>query len=83
MGILKGAKHEAEAQKLVDFMLSTKFQEDIPLQMFVYPANQKAQLPDVFVKHSLTPDNPVTLKPEVITANRENWITNWTETVLR
>ncbi len=37
VGILKGTKHEHEAQQLVDFMLDKTFQEDIPLHMFVYP----------------------------------------------
>ena len=36
-GILAGTEHEAEARQLVDFMLSSTFQEDIPLNMFVYP----------------------------------------------
>ncbi|MEM7347935.1 MAG: thiamine ABC transporter substrate-binding protein, partial [Chloroflexota bacterium] len=74
VGILKGTAHEAEAQQLVDFMLSTAFQEDIPLNMFVYPANLEADLPEVFVKHSIVPDNPATVSPTDISANREAWI---------
>ena len=31
-------------------MLDTAFQEDIPLQMFVYPANANAELPELFVQ---------------------------------
>ena len=37
-GVLRGARNEAGARRLVDFMLSKRFQEDIPLQMFVFPA---------------------------------------------
>ncbi len=39
-GILKGTKNIKLAQKLMDFLLSRTFQEDIPLQMFVFPSNQ-------------------------------------------
>ena len=83
VGILNGTGHEAEARQLVDFMLSKTFQEDIPLNMFVYPANETAVLPDVFAEYSLIPDNPATVSPADITANREAWIEAWTETVMR
>ncbi len=59
VGILKGTKEPELARKLVDFMLSKRFQEDIPLQMFVFPANISAHLPDVFVKHAAVADKPV------------------------
>lgn len=83
VGILQGTAHEAAAQKLVDFMLGQTFQEDIPLNMFVYPTNLEAQLPDLFVKHSVVPANPTTLDPADIAAHRETWVEAWTNTVLR
>ena len=83
VGILRGTEVESAAQRLVDFMLSPPFQEDIPLKMFVYPANETAALPDVFAQYSHTPAAPVQMAPERIAANREAWIQAWTETVLR
>lgn len=83
IGILKGARDRALAEKLIDFMLSQRFQEDIPLQMFVFPANQAAALPDVFVQFAEIPEHPAYVSPEAIEANRETWIEAWTETVLR
>ncbi len=83
VGILKGTKERALAQKLVDFMLSKTFQEDIPLQMFVFPANSKAKLPDVFVRHAVVAEKPVTLNPAAIEANRDRWIEAWMDVVLR
>lgn len=82
-GILKGARNIELARKLIDFMLGTQFQEDIPLQMFVFPSNKKAKLPPVFVKHTQVASQPVMLSPETIAAGREGWIEAWTETVLR
>jgi thiamine transport system substrate-binding protein len=64
-------------------MLSKKFQEDIPLQMFVFPANKTAQLPEVFIKHAVTAEKPVIVSPSTIEANRDSWIEAWTNTVLR
>ncbi len=77
-GILKGTEREAAAQDFIDFLLSTSTQEDIPLNMFVYPANKQAELPDVFAEFTILPASPVTLDPESIDANRERWIEEWT-----
>lgn len=82
-GILKGTQQRALAEKFVDFMLGQQFQEDLPLQMFVFPVNQNASLPDEFVQYAQIPDQPAELDPDEIAAKREQWIQSWTETVLR
>ncbi len=82
VGILKGTRHLALAQKFVDFMLSQQFQEDIPLQMFMYPVNTDASLPQEFTQYAQTAPQPATLDPAVIAANRDKWIADWTAAVL-
>jgi thiamine transport system substrate-binding protein len=82
-GVLRGARNEEGARKLIDFMLSTRFQEDIPLAMFVFPVNRTAQLPPDFVKHALVPASPLDLPPEEIEANRDIWVREWTDIVVR
>ena len=83
VGILKGTKHRDLAQKWVDFMLSPRFQEDMPLQMFVFPVNPKAALDPAFQQHLTLPAKTAQVSPQDIAANREAWIKAWTETVLR
>ncbi len=83
VGILKGTKQRALAEKFVDWMLSKQFQDDIPLQMFVYPASKEATQPEVFIKFAQPPAQPTELTPDTINANRERWIQEWTEIVLR
>jgi thiamine transport system substrate-binding protein len=83
VGILRGTQNRALAETFVDFMLSKDFQEDLPMQMFVFPVNPDAALPDEFVKYAQVPDQPAQLNPADIAANRERWIAEWTETVLR
>ncbi len=83
VGILQGTENEAAAQQLVDFMLSKTFQEDIPLHMFVWPANGTAELPEVFQVHAEVAENPATVAPQEIDANRERWVEAWTDIVLR
>jgi thiamine transport system substrate-binding protein len=41
VGVLAGAQQPELARQFVDYMLDITFQEDIPLQMFVYPANSQ------------------------------------------
>jgi thiamine transport system substrate-binding protein len=83
VGILRGAKSVEMARKWVDYMLSVKLQEDIPLQMFVYPANKDAALPDLFQKFAPVPPSPAVLDPVLIGRMRDSWINRWTEIVLR
>jgi thiamine transport system substrate-binding protein len=64
-------------------MLGTTFQEDIPLHMFMFPANENAALPDVFAKFAVVPEHPAEVDYAAIEANREAWIEAWTEVVLR
>ena len=71
------------AEKLVDFILGQTFQEDIPLNMFVFPSNSEVELPEVFVDWAQIPEEPASMEPERIEANREIWIESWTEAVLR
>jgi len=82
-GILKGTPNLELAQKTMNFLLSKKFQEDIPLQMFVFPASKKAQLPEVFVKHAKITTDPAGLSPQLIDANRDLWLRQWTEKILQ
>jgi thiamine transport system substrate-binding protein len=82
VGVLRGAQHRELAQKWVDFMLSTKFQEDMPQQMFVFPVNPKAALNPAFEQHLVLPLKTAQVSPQEIAANREAWIKAWTDTVL-
>lgn len=82
-GILKGSQHRDMAEKFIDFMLSQTFQEDMPLQMFVYPVNKNATLPEEFIKYTQIPESPAILDPVLVMENRDTWLQIWDETVLR
>ncbi len=82
-GILAGTAQRDLAEAFIDFLLDDAFQNDIPLQMWVYPASSTAELPSVFVEHALTAESPVSVPASAIEQHREQWIQAWTETVLR
>ncbi|MET0577172.1 MAG: thiamine ABC transporter substrate-binding protein, partial [Ilumatobacteraceae bacterium] len=82
-GVLRGTDHPTEARQLVDFLLTPTFQAELPLNLFVYPANGDVALPEVFTANASLPADPATLDPATIAAGREGWIEQWTDTVLR
>jgi thiamine transport system substrate-binding protein len=79
VGILKGTQNRALAETFVDFMLDVQFQEDMPLNMFVYPVNMNAELPEVFVEHAQVAVQPAELPYAEIAANRDAWIEAWVD----
>ena len=80
---LTGQLPPPAARKLVDFMLSARFQADVPLQMFVFPVREGTPLPPVFTKFAEVPTTPLSLPPADIGAHRDEWIEQWTDTVLQ
>jgi thiamine transport system substrate-binding protein len=76
-GVLRGTDHSDEAAKLLEFLIGERFQRELPLTLFVYPANPDAELPEVFTKFAVSPEDPFTLDPAAIEANRTTWQEQW------
>lgn len=77
VGILKGTPNRELAEKLVDALLSKSMQEDIPMQMFVYPVNPVANIPEEFTQYAQTAENPVVFDPQKLDSNREKYLQDW------
>jgi thiamine transport system substrate-binding protein len=82
-GLLKGTQNEKGGKALLDFLISETFQEDLPLQMFVEPVREGAELPEVFTEYGADVEDPATMAPGKIADNREQWVKAWTSLVLR
>ncbi|MBI3161908.1 MAG: thiamine ABC transporter substrate-binding protein [Chloroflexi bacterium] len=78
-GILKNTPNQKLAEKFIDFMLSPQFQEDMPLSMFIFPVNQNAKLPDVFVNFAEVAAKPALLSYKETASNRDAWIEAWVD----
>jgi len=76
-GVLRGTQNPAIAQKLVEYLLARRFQESMPLSLFVFPVNPDAALPEVFAKWAVKATEPLTLPAADIAANRERWLREW------
>ncbi|MDQ3627475.1 MAG: thiamine ABC transporter substrate-binding protein [Actinomycetota bacterium] len=82
-GVIAGAQNPDGAQELIDFLLSQEFQEDVPGQMYVYPVSSQAALPPQWEKFAPLAEQPYELSTQEIDANREAWIQEWTDVVVR
>jgi thiamine transport system substrate-binding protein len=82
-GVLAGAKNVAGAHALIDFMLSERFQAAMPDSMFVLPVRNGTPLPAAFRRYAVSPRRPLELPAAAIGGNRDRWIHEWTQAVLR
>ncbi len=81
-GVLQGAANPEGAQQLIDFLLSDEVQEDIPGSMYMYPVSSTATLPDTWQQWAPLSDDPWTVDPAEISANRDDWVRTWTDLVV-
>lgn len=78
-GVLANAANPDGAEQLVDFMLTRTYQDDLPLNNFVYPALPTAQLPPEFAAHAPQPPDAVALPPQVVAEHRDRWVAQWSD----
>ncbi|MBP2340871.1 thiamine transport system substrate-binding protein [Saccharothrix coeruleofusca] len=76
-GVLNGTKHPEDARKVLDFLLSERFQADVPEQMYVYPSREGVALPEAWAKAAPLPGTSRTLPAERVDAGREQWVQQW------
>ena len=82
-GILKGTNNKDLATLFIDFMLMDEFQTDLMSQMFVFPVSKNVDYLPEFRAVSIDLEEPVWMNPAIISQNRDRWIQEWDETVLR
>ncbi|MGC0329237.1 thiamine transport system substrate-binding protein [Streptomyces sp. SAI-170] len=82
-GLLANAKNSEGGKALIDFLVSQRFQEDMPLNMFVYPVTKSAKVPAEFTQYGPAAKAPETMDPAKIAEHRDEWVTSWTSLVLK
>ncbi len=69
-GILRGTELPEGAGQLIDFLISERFQREIPLNLFVFPANEDVELDPAFVQYATIPENPIDIAIEEVRAGK-------------
>ncbi len=80
-GVLAGAKQQVGAKAFVDFLLSPAVQASIPESMYMFPVANQVALPADWAKWAKVAPKPLDVAPEVIDANREAWLRQWTDLI--
>lgn len=82
-GLLSNAKNAEGGKALIDYLISKRFQEDMPLNMFVYPVVEGASVPAEFTEYGPAAKDPETMAPAKIAEKRDEWVKSWTSLVLK
>ncbi|WP_425579608.1 thiamine ABC transporter substrate-binding protein [Streptomyces coacervatus] len=82
-GLLSNAANTKGGKAFLDFLVTKEFQEDMPLNMFVYPVIKGAGVPEEFTKYGQPAKDPETMAPTKIAADRDQWVKSWTSLVLK
>ncbi|MEU3890096.1 thiamine ABC transporter substrate-binding protein [Streptomyces sp. NPDC029041] len=82
-GLLSNAENTKGGKALLDFLISKRFQDDMPLNMFVYPVREGAQVPPEFAKYGPQAKDPETMAPAKIADHRDQWVKSWISLVLK
>ena len=82
-GLLSNAGNTEGGKALIDFLIGKKFQEDMPLNMFVYPVLKGAAVPPEFTEYGPAAKDPETMDPAKIADHRDQWVKSWTSFVLK
>ncbi len=77
--VLEGAENPEGARAFVDFMLGTSFQEALPDNMYVFPVNDSAELPELWAKYAIPAEDPWSVPEREIAEMRGDWLRAWAD----
>jgi thiamine transport system substrate-binding protein len=81
MGIVAGAENATNAQRAIDFVLSSEFQREIAMNQFMYPVREEIELPEAFTAVE-RPDRTVFIPIDNVDRRFDAWLADW-EAVMR
>lgn len=82
-GVLEGAANPAGAQAVIDWLLTDDVQAALPTAMYVFPVSDSVDVPADWAAYAVQPTAPLSVSPADIAANREQWLSEWTDVVTR
>jgi thiamine transport system substrate-binding protein len=81
-GVLAGAAHPDAAARVVQALIGAETQAALPESMFVFPAREGVELPEVFDRLALRPSDPIVMSWSEADALRDDVLDRWTDIML-
>ncbi len=78
-GVLDGADNVEGGRELIEFLLGDDVQAALPESMYVYPVVDSVDLPADWAKFAARVEDPVSVDPAEIDANRDDWLREWSD----
>lgn len=75
--VLRGTRQPEMARRLLDFMLSRTWQEELPLTNFVRPVVPSTPLPKVFTDFAPEVPTAIVVPVPEVARERDRWLTAW------
>lgn len=82
-GVLDGAQNADGAARFIEFLASKEFQESLPENMYVFPVNPDAELPQLWAQWAKPAPAPIEVDADTITEKRDEWLTEWSDLTTR
>ncbi len=82
-GVLANAENPEGAREVVEWLLSPEVQALMPTNVYMFPADPSVELPSEWAEFAVQPTETNQVDAEEIDANREEWLTEWTDVTTR
>jgi thiamine transport system substrate-binding protein len=82
-GVLEGAENPDGAEAVVDFMVGRSFQQALPESMFVFPVDDRVELPELWERWAEPAEEPLSVPFETINSERSDWLREWSDVTAR
>lgn len=82
VALVKGGGQREAAVKFIDFMRSAPVQEALQTSMWMFPFDARTPRAEV-MRHAVEPASFESLPPETIAGKGSQWVSRWTQVVLK
>jgi len=82
IGIVKETDQPELAKALVDLLLSTEIQQQVPRTEIMIPANSQAELPPEYDEYLIIPEDPLMLPLSLVGDRMETWLRDWARAIV-
>lgn len=77
VGLLRNAENPEAGKAFIDFLLSKRFQDEVPMLFSTYPVRPDATLPEAYALYAPEPADPAELAASDAERSRDAWLAGW------